>query len=197
FTTKDKDTLAPGVWLNDVVVTLFFSLLQNTVTSQQKVFFLNSYFMTKMFDDWNNYDYKLVQRWFKELDLSNANTIYVPINITKTHWILGIIHPQKKLIEICDSLTRKYNKKLSIKRAKVYGHVLLLFMEDRAKSRSLGFDITAWSIVQKECPQQINDNDCGVFVSIYALFHSQNVDIQYNQKYIDSRRPEILQSILT
>ena len=198
FTTNDKKTLDSGTWLNDTVVNLFFGLLQNTVTRQQKVFFLNSYFMSQILDDWNNYDYTKVQTWGEALDLSNANTIYVPINITKEHWILGIIYPQKQLVEICDSFNHKNTKYNEPKRAKVYGHVLLLFMADRAKSRSLPFDQLVWSIVEKECPQQINGNDCGVFVSIYALFHSQkHLAIDYNQKYILSRRPEILESILT
>ena len=192
FMERDKETLNDGVWLNDEVVSLFFSVLQNAVNNQQKVYFLNSFFMTKMFVGGKRYNYDLVKSWGGELDLSNADTIYVPININRTHWILGIIQPHMKLIEICDSGKFETEQLYAGK----YGNVLLLFMEDRAKSRSVAFEKSSWSIVEKECPQQLNLVDCGVFMLIYAVFHSRKLNIVYNQEYINHRRPEILLSIM-
>jgi hypothetical protein len=196
FMDSDKETLKPGIWLNDVVVTLFFSLLQNTTNNKQKVFFLNSYIMTKMFAGGKEYNYDLVKSWAEELDLSNADYIYVPINITRSHWILGIIQPQQKLIEICDSGKFICGTESKDLYSRTYGHALLLFMEDRAGSRSVAFEKRSWTIVEKECPQQLNYTDCGVFVVVYALFHSQKLKIDYNQNYITDRRPEILFSLI-
>jgi Ulp1 family protease len=107
---KDKETLNPGAWLHDTVVTLFFSVLQNTIENKQKVFFLDSCFMSKLFEGGRKYEYEYVKQWFGELDLNNADTIYVPINITRCHWILGIIQPQKKLIEICNKKFKSKKK---------------------------------------------------------------------------------------
>jgi len=69
-------------------------------------------------------------------------------------------------------------------------------MEDRAKSRSIDFERLNWSIVEKECPQQLNYVDCGVFISVYACFHSRNLPLDYNQDFVNDRRPEILLSIM-
>jgi hypothetical protein len=150
--------------------------------------------MARMYVDGKHYRYDLVKRWYSKLDLSNASTIYVPINKTRSHWILGIVKPQENSIEIYDS--GKFISETRNLYAQKHGHALLLFMEDRAKSRSLDFEKLNWSIVEKERLQQLNYVDCGVFMSVYACFHSRNLPLDYNQEFVKDRRPEILLSII-
>jgi len=89
ITERDFRTLNPGKWLNDTVISAFFSVLQLN-EKRKEVLFMPTYLIYALlgFDN-DTYDYEQVDKYFKRKDILGASVVYVPINIDKNHWILG------------------------------------------------------------------------------------------------------------
>lgn len=97
-------------------------------------------------------------------NLLNQDLILVPCNSTNSeHWYLLVVFPQIKVIAVLDSMARDYvkpNAEVSIKKMWV-----LLKMFDTT------LDEKEWHFVANkpaDLPQQDNEYDCGVFVTLYA-----------------------------
>jgi len=203
-TDLDILTLKPEGWLNDTVISSFFSVLNSTKTirNPKEILYISTFMFCQLLGISNDeYNYANANRCIRKKDLFGAKVIFVPINIEGSHWILGCIYPGECRIEIYDSgkwianhLSNKKN--INITRAKHYGMALLYLMEDRAKSTQSIFDIKKWSIVDKFCPQQQNSWDCGVSVCVIAFFMSNDLPLNYNHIFLGKRRVDIEFSIL-
>jgi hypothetical protein len=201
LTKYDMDSLEPNKWIKDVVISAFFSVLQST-EKNKKILFLLTYTIHYLLGyDNTSYDYGKVDSLFETKDLLCATVIYFPINLEKSHWILGCVYPSQFRINIFDSgkwiaEDLSNGKNIDLTRAKHYGMALLYLMEDRAKHLGSHFDINKWSIVDKFCPQQTNGWDCGVSVCLIALSTSQSLPLNYNHNFMGIRRDEINYSLL-
>jgi Ulp1 family protease len=204
LTKRDMMSLETTAWLNDAVVSSFFSVIKLTEKNcdPKENLYISSYMFCQLLGiDNNKYDYANANRFIKKKDLFAAKVIFVPINTENSHWILGCIYPSECRIEIFDSgkwiaghLSKKKN--VNITRAKHYGMALLYLMEDRAKSSQSFFDIKKWFIIEKYCPQQRNTWDCGVSVCVNAFFLSNDLPLNYNHTFLGKRRKDVRYSLL-
>jgi hypothetical protein len=204
ITDYDMQSLKPAAWLNDMVISSFFSVVKLTEknSNAKEILYISTFMFCALLGMNNNeYDYANANRCIKKKDLFAAKVIFVPINVESSHWILGCIFPRECRIELFDSgkwIAKHLSncKNIDITRAKHYGMALLYLMEDRAKSTGLIFEINKWSIVDKYCPQQKNGWDCGVSVCIVAFFMSNDLPLNYNHAFLEKRRRDIKYSIL-
>ena len=149
-----------------------------------------------------------VARWSKNAplkDIFDLDKVFVPINVSNTHWILGIIDITKKEILILDSSVRM---NLILDR---YAYALFQYVLDEhhnKKKRPLSekeewkiitSSTTATTTITKPTPQQRNGDDCGVFMCYFATCVSIDDSItSFDQGYINENngRQRIALSIL-
>ena len=165
---EDMRTLSPREWLNDVVINFYFMVclpllairLRILHPGLRKSHFFNSFFLMKMFDEYNDkdpssrgrYNYDNIKRWSKKFDPFEQEYIFCPYNYDNMHWGLAIIHVQAKTIAWYDSLGYR-------KEGRMEG--LLSYMMDEWNSRGHcntrgPFNEDEWSFTYEQVPRQSN-----------------------------------------
>jgi sentrin-specific protease 1 len=119
--------------------------------------------------------------------------IFIPINISQTHWALAVILVQDKEILYFDSMKRKG-------KGTKYNKALLQWLVDEARTKkNINLNTSEWKLKDMDCPQQHNGYDCGVFLIMAANFISDNlrvVEDNYGQAHMPFFRLKIASDIL-
>lgn len=181
---RDMLTLKDGQWLNDNIIDYYFNLISNT---NGGYFSWTSHFFSTL----NTKGYQGVKRWSKrqKLNLFEKRLIFVPINISSTHWALAVINNDEKSIGYYDSLNMNGNKSALIK--------LQQYIEGEGERLQIPVDINEYRLNHKiQTPQQMNGYDCGVFTCICALYLSRFQPLTYSQNDISTFRKRMIYEIL-
>jgi len=153
-----KRTL-PNQWFVDEVINGYINLLRRRQAETARMdldaprlWFFNTFFYARMHVR-GRYDYQLVARWCGRLNLLSFDKIFVPINVSNTHWVLAVMYPRTGVINMYDSLNSS-NETLvpSLKK----------WAADHA--REVGNYPVEWRYEQMLSRQQENSDDCGVFM---------------------------------
>jgi sentrin-specific protease 1 len=137
--------------------------------------------MRNLVDDSKQYNYLNVKRWTKKIDIFSLDKIFVPINITNTHWTIAVVFMQSKEIKYYDSMHGNGSK---------YTSSLLKWIKDDAadKKGDKDYDISVWKTSNvPEAPLQHNGYDCGVFTIVcadYLLDHLPVNEDMYGQAHM-------------
>ncbi|RYY81265.1 hypothetical protein EON63_15830 [archaeon] len=112
--------LRPRTWLNDEAINFYMLMLQerddllckyyiqpstptpshtHTNTQRRGSHYFNSFFLTKLLEN-NTYTYSQVRRWTKKFDLFSKDKVFIPVNISNTHWTLCVVYVQKREIRL-------------------------------------------------------------------------------------------------
>ncbi|KAG7548876.1 Papain-like cysteine peptidase superfamily [Arabidopsis suecica] len=175
--------LMPNQWLNDEVINLYLELLKERETRDpQKYFFkchfFNTFFYIKLVSG-SGYNYKAVSKWTTKRKLGYAlidcDIIFVPIHIG-IHWSLAVINNRERKFLYFDSLVSEVDRTIL--------NALAKYLVDEAKEKSKkNIDVSSWNMEYvKECPQQLNGDDCGMFMLKYIDFYSRGLSLQFSQK---------------
>ncbi|KAG7544213.1 Ulp1 protease family C-terminal catalytic domain, partial [Arabidopsis thaliana x Arabidopsis arenosa] len=175
--------LMPNQWLNDEVINLYLELLKERETRDpQKNFFkchfFNTFFYIKLVSG-SGYNYKAVSKWTTKRKLGYAlidcDIIFVPIHIG-IHWSLAVINNRERKFLYFDSLVSEVDRTIL--------NALAKYLVDEAKEKSKkNIDVSSWDMEYvKECPQQLNGDDCGMFMLKYIDFYSRGLSLQFSQK---------------
>jgi sentrin-specific protease 1 len=199
-TGKDIATLKTGTWLNDEVANFAIGLLsQRAINSmpkgetQPKVHFFSTFFINKLYQDSNMYDYSNVRRWTlpKKLkyDVLRCEKIFVPIH-QSVHWVLAEIDTRKKRISYYDSLLGESG--VAVKNLKRW-------LIDEAKNKlNEDWDPDEWiEAYPKDIPLQKNGCDCGVFMIKYADYLSAGAELAFSQKHMEYFRRRLVWDIVS
>lgn len=161
--------------------------------ARRQSWFLSSFFFGKIFgsDGKGPYSYKNVKRWSKKFDVFAMDKVFIPVNISNTHWALLVIYVQRKRIHYYDSLNGS---------GKRYMKAAKQWIVDEAKDKKMikNYDVTDWILVDREpnVPQQRNSVDCGVFTTVCADFVSDDLPLDYSQENMPFFRRKITADIL-
>ena len=112
-------------------------------------------------------------RYSKKIDVFGLDKIFCPYNFGEYHWKLIVIYVQEKRIQYYDSFGDTDSKRIL--------NGALSYMRDEAVKREVKFDVNEWSIHKcdrKQVPQQNDGFNCGVYVSMYADFLSDNLPLK-------------------
>ena len=123
------------------------------------------------------YDYREVVGWNNHIEggLFNLEQLFVPINITNTHWIFICVQFKSKTIKIYDSFgspNHHYQKYLWAMRSYLYDEEF----KDVVPEAHPNFDNwkRTWKTQDKsrDSPRQENTYDCGLLtmISIYLMY---------------------------
>ena len=113
--------LCPDHWLNDELICFYLrhclrkrdeALFDKQKVSKRSHFF-NIHFWKALHDQYNSdlgvrgkYNYKNIIRWSKNIpgkNIFDLKRVFVAINVGNQHWVLGVIHIEKMIIELLDS----------------------------------------------------------------------------------------------
>ena len=192
--------LRPETWLNDEVINYCMSMLEERdinlsakYPSRKKSHYFNSFFVEKLLGPGHRkYAYKDVERWTSRFDIFELDKIFIPINISQTHWTLAVVFMQLKEIHYYDSMNGEGRK---------YKQAILKWLIDEASSKkSFTLDARAWKLKSmKDCPQQQNGFDCGGYLIMAANFISDNLPVleaYYGQRHMSLFRMKLCSYIL-
>ena len=155
----DFRRVAPTVMLHDEPINAYIRLLQRRerawAEAEQRPLrfhFFNTFFFNTLTSGTEGaYNYDAVARWSRQFNFQDYEAVFVPIKLTDSHWLLAVIHPQRCVVDMYDSLGRASDWVLQC---------LVQWGQDRAQGHGNG----EWRRRKVPCRQQENGTDCGVFV---------------------------------
>ena len=170
FKHSDLLRLNPGVWLNDEVINFYMKLCEERDKISSKIIegkpslFLNSFFYSKLIDHGRGFKYSNVRKWLKDVDLLNYNRIFIPINMSQ-HWSLVCVSVSTREILYLDSLGKD---------GKGIMTNISRWLQSEANG---GNEFREFTEINLKCPQQMNGDDCGVFVLSFVDLLSNDLPL--------------------
>jgi len=166
-------------YLNDEVINQYMDLI--TKRSPNTVYCFNTFFYLALTEK----GYTHVCRWTKRLDIFSKKKLFIPIHIEDSeHWCLVSVCFPEKSIKYYDSMGGRNFKCLKL--------ILKYLMLEHQDKKGELFHPSGWLLMNvRNCPQQQNYWDCGVFVCMYAEYLSRNVPLNFSQRNMDKFRRQI------
>ncbi|KAF9525899.1 hypothetical protein CPB83DRAFT_908865 [Crepidotus variabilis] len=176
-----------GEWISDEIMNVWVEIMLDCFeeVSKRKYIF-NTYFFKQM-REWvqkwsktaeSNQAWKKLQRWYKEINISDLYHCYIPIYLPEEgHWILADVQVLTETIVLYDSWAPTQNKNKSLKVVKDAVHYDILEVLQAWITEQIPLSaMNDWILIpagfqsSSITPCQDNTIDCGVFVIIY-LYH--------------------------
>jgi len=167
LTGKSLKSLRRRQWLTDEVINAYLLLIQSEFP---RVFVFSSFFWQKLTA--NGYDYESVANWNRrrKVTLWESDIALIPINVRGNHWALGAIDFRDNSIAYYDSL-RENGLPQKFKPN------LIKYLTDHGRSSDK--PARRWRFYYPHnLRQQKNDNDCGVFLCLNAVYLANNLPPQ-------------------
>jgi len=166
------------LFLNDEVINQYMDLI--TERSPNTVYAFNTFFYLSLTDK----GYAHVSRWTKKIDIFSKKKLFIPIHVEDNHWCLVYVCFQQKSIKYYDSMGGRNFKCLKL--------ILKYLMLEHEDKKGEYFHPSGWLLMNvKNCPQQQNFWDCGVFVCMYAEYLSRDAPLNFSQRHMDKFRRQI------
>jgi len=151
-----------------------------TERSPVTVYAFNTFFYQAL----SNNGYSNVCRWTKKTDIFSKKKLFIPIHIEDSHWCLVYVSFPEKSIQYYDSMGGRNFKCLKL--------ILKYLMLEHDNKKGEDFHPSGWLLMNvKNCPQQSNYWDCGVFVCMFAEYLSRDAPLNFSQKHMDKFRKQI------
>ena len=194
-------SLCPGNDLTDEVIHCFFAMLASRDAllvssspdpSKKRCHFFKSFFITNLLDEKcsQKYTYPNVKTWSKNVwgkDVFGLSKIFIPVNMSNSHWACVVIFMQERKIQYFDSLGFD---------GMVYMSALLQYLKDEWADKNQGQelpDASEWRLIRctTDTPKQGNGFDCGIFTCMFAAFLVNDYPLIFNQKDMKHCRDRI------
>ena len=193
MTRKDVATMATGEWLNDEMVNFTIGTMADREMArcggaQPRVHFFNTFFVGKLTDGGDGYNYGAVRRWTtkKKLgyDVLECDKVIIPVH-QGIHWVLAVVDLRATCVRFYDSLLGD---------DKGLVEDLLRWVRDEWKNKKdADVDTDGWSVeIPKDIPRQMNGCDCGVFMLKYADYIATGCLLTFHQRDMEYFRRRIV-----
>ena len=99
----------------------------------------------------------------------------MPVNVGGVHWVLLVADVKTRRIRVLDSMAPSAGRGHTIPRmyaahTRTLGLMLIAVeVQEAADGRRESPDLTPWAVEWGRCPQQLNSDDCGVFVAMAMI----------------------------
>ncbi len=159
-TFGDLKRLLPGNWLQTDIINAYFHLL---ASKSDKTFFHNTYLYQKLTQSNKNDGITFANKVDKKqkIDISKLEQIFIPVNIDNAHWVLVVVNIKTHGIHLYDSLYK------SSKSHEVVFDNVERYLNNNLKTNSLATVTWTRDTVQ-DIVRQKNQNDCGIFILLFA-----------------------------
>ncbi|KAL4538732.1 hypothetical protein Ndes2526B_g02984 [Nannochloris sp. 'desiccata'] len=203
----DMATLGPSTWLNDEIINVCMSMLQERDKRHREALkrsptchFFNSFFLNKLYKDSGKYNYNDVRRWTLPVRLKNAgqpftsildcDRIIIPGNQGNMHWVCAVIDIKNHKFIMYDSLGGNDHACLE----NLARYLVDEYKNKRQEDRE---DIMDWPReFPKDIPMQKNCVDCGMFTILFADYASQCAVMDFSQANIQDFRVRTVRDIM-
>jgi sentrin-specific protease 1 len=199
--------MRPGTWLNDEIINQYLFLLQERSAllckdlapgqrgqgARLRCYMHNTQFYTKLTEG-GTYDYSRVAKWTsrgtRKADLFDKDIVFFPRNIGGAHWTLCVAYMTERRIEYLDSMGAAGSECMA--------DVLRYLADEHADKKKIPLDTSAWTTKshRRNCPQQHNTNDCGVFLSTFVNHLSVGAKLDFSQSDMEYYRKRIALDVL-
>lgn len=163
LSAKSLDCLHRRQWLSDEVVNAYMRLLQNKFPH---VYAFNSFFWQKLSTNGTKYDFNGVSNWTrkKKIDIFSYDLVLIPLHVHNSHWALGAVDIKSKSIEYLDSRRDPPPENF-------FQYVKKYLKDELSGNTQDDIQSPRWIKIQYDnLPEQLNDNDCGLFMCLYATY---------------------------
>ena len=134
-------------------------------------------------------------------DIFSLDKVFVPINLSNTHWTLAVVYMRLKEIHYYDSMSGSFNDCLfcdknniafvSVESGRPYLDALMRWLKDESRyKKKVALDSGSWKLIDREShvPLQENGYDCGVYTITCADFISDDLPLVYSHLHMETLR---------
>ena len=176
LSVKSLQLLERRHWLNDEIINGFLKLVQ---LKFPQVFIFSSFFWSKL----ASAGYESVAPWTQKKKINifkDFEIVLFPMHVNENHWCLGYVDMRDFTVSIFDSqaegkgsLHKQQSKKI------------ISYLQSEFRNVFSDIRVPGWKIILQgdSLPQQLNENDCGVFVCLYGTFLSAGYLPHFIKKY--------------
>jgi sentrin-specific protease 1 len=162
-------------WLNDNLINFLTGMLhaRNLQKEVNSIHYFNTHFASQIMADATSWC-----KFTKHVDVFSKTMLFIPINVSNTHWCLAVANMTEKKLILYDSFSG-----FSSGMWDVFAKNFLDVLTNVAAAAAAavldlnGFDRSLWSAHKYICPQQDNGSDCGVFCSIFMILLTDDVGL--------------------
>ncbi|VVC25183.1 Hypothetical protein CINCED_3A000641 [Cinara cedri] len=171
------------LFINDEIINNYMSLIQTR--SPDTVYTFNTFFYLTF----STQGYKRVDRWTKKIDIFAKKKLFIPIHIREdNHWVLVYVDFENKTINYYDSIGNSGYDFMKV--------IVSYLRLEGVHKKNMHFCFDKWRLRNvKDCPQQQNHWDCGVFLCAFAEHLSRNAPLNFSQDDMINIRRQILLDI--
>uniref|UniRef100_A0A336K222 CSON013837 protein n=1 Tax=Culicoides sonorensis TaxID=179676 RepID=A0A336K222_CULSO len=189
ITRNDLNTLVGTTWLNDEVINFYMNLIMERAekrTDLPKSYCFNTFFIPTLMQR----GHSGVRRWTRKVDVFSFDLLPVPVHVGGIHWCMAIIRMKDKIIRYYDSMGNPNQPVLD---------ALERYLIDEAMDKKkITFDTSDWKKESiRDCPQQRNGSDCGVFSCMNAEHLTRNASLSFSQNDMPYFRQKMVLEIAT
>lgn len=189
ITRNDLNTLVGVTWLNDEVINFYMNLIMERAEKRKdlpKSYCFNTFFIPTLMSR----GHAGVRRWTRKVDIFSFDLLPVPVHVGGMHWCMAIIRMKEKVIRYYDSMGNPNQPVLDA--------LERYLMEESMDKRKVPFDTRDWTKESiRECPQQRNGSDCGVFSCMNAEHLTRNAPLNFSQNEMPYFRQKMVLEIAT
>ncbi|KAI8823530.1 uncharacterized protein EV422DRAFT_359246 [Fimicolochytrium jonesii] len=177
-----------GNWLNDEIINIYGQLIMHRAQEDinniyPKIHCFNTFFYANM-----SKNYNLVRKWTKKIDIFALDYVIVPVHLGN-HWTCSVLNFKEKRVEYYDSLHGSAANVLRIMRSYLEQESM-----DKKKQK---FDFSAWTdYAPRDCPAQLNGNDCGVFTCLFMEYTAREQHFDFDGTSMPYFRRRIMWEIM-
>ncbi|KAJ7561095.1 hypothetical protein O6H91_03G013800 [Diphasiastrum complanatum] len=202
---QDLFKLLQGQWLNSDIVNTYFSLLKlrcdrprnclqtgcgnlkfDPTSSGHHPSCLNAHFFTSFwYTKYIKSGYYGVRRWTRDIDVRTYDCLFFPVNLNNLHWVLVVVYIASGVVEFYDSLSSTSFKSVTT--------TVIKYMDEEALENNWSSsNFKNWKPVDvgNAIPRQVDSNNCGVYMCVYADLLSRGLrpPFSFSSKDISSIR---------
>lgn len=217
--------LADGQWLDDNIIDGYLDLVHRKWPQSAMDMQLNTYFGASTLFAWSRYSARKNDAWFRSVvrgtdvkklieygvceqtpHVMRFKHVLFPVLVNKNHWVLFQISPRRKLIWVHDSLAISTSDTKEIQEIcdrvmfwAVEQHKILYGLATPARNKPALYDSHGWAFApsRSDLPKQLNLNDCGVFVCLYARYIAADKTFDFDQGNMGHMRVAMLIEVLS
>ena len=159
-------------------------------TERKGSYFFQTYLMHACVENIDGRNDKQIKTMTRGIDLSQYESIFIPVNIDNLHWTLIVIKLDLKEIHYYDSMNGKGEKYTAI--------AMGWLVNEMKQNKNMDIVVTEWNIIViGDNPKQYNDgNECGMFTIMCADFLSDGLPLTYNLSEMPFFRLKVAADIL-
>lgn len=189
ITRSDLNTLTGMTWLNDEVINFYMNLLMER--GEQRTDLPNAYcFNTFFIPTLMQRGHAGVRRWTRKVDIFAYDILPAPVHVGGIHWCMAIIRMKDKVIRYYDSMGNSNQPVLDA--------LERYLIDESMDKKKVALDTRDWKKESiRDCPQQRNGSDCGVFSCMHAEHLTRNAPLKFSQNEMPYFRQKMILEIAT